>query len=123
MVEIVERQKSALGVFTHEFRISDEIVTTKELASAVESITLNATTTTSRCDLEPQNPWCGQFGAQQYIEVAYLTIITIFGVLGNLVVIFSIILEGKILKQANVFIVNLALADFLVRKILYPTFF
>jgi len=77
--------------------------------------------TTFRCDLEPQNPWCGQFGIQQYIEVGYLSIITLLGVMGNIVVIASILLEKKLHKQANIFIVNLALADFLVR-IVYSCF-
>ena len=67
-----------------------------------------------RCELEPENPWCGMFGWQQYMEVTYLSIITIFGVLGNLLVISSIIFENKLYKKGNIFIVNLAMADFLV---------
>lgn len=65
------------------------------------------------CDLA-KNPWCGQFGTQQIFEVIYLTILTIFGIFGNLLVIFSIVLEKKAHKNANIFIINLAIADFVV---------
>ena len=68
----------------------------------------------SRCIYQPQNPWCGLFGPQQYVEVAYLTVLTVLGVLGNIMLIFSVLFEKKLHKNANIFIVNLAFADFLV---------
>ena len=67
----------------------------------------------SSCDLQV-NPWCDQFGIQQYFEIVFLSTIVVLGVFGNLLVIFSIVLAGKISKQGNVFIINLAIADFLV---------
>ena len=87
---------------------SDEIANSSNFDKYTQNLT--------GCDLEPQNPWCGKFGAQQYIEVIYLMILTILGCFGNLLVISSIALEKKVLKNANIFIVNLAVADFLVSE-------
>ena len=67
----------------------------------------------SRCNVTV-NPWCEKFGVQQIIEVIYLSILTVLAFFGNLLVIFSIILEKKVHRNANVFIINLAFADFLV---------
>ena len=77
-----------------------------------ENWTFNNASNTS-CNIT-LNPWCEQFGPQQFFEIFYLTSLTILGVFGNLLVIFSILLEKKIHKQANIFIVNLAFADFVV---------
>ena len=74
--------------------------------------TSNVTPQLERCELEPENPWCGMFEWQQYMELTYLSIITIFGVLGNFLVISSIIFENKLYKNGNIFIVNLAMTDF-----------
>ena len=62
------------------------------------------------------NPWCGMFGSQQVFEVVYLVLLTLLGIFGNLLVIFSILLEKKLHKHANIFIANLAFADFLVSR-------
>lgn len=43
-----------------------------------------------------------------------MTIITVLGAVGNLIVIFSIALEKRVHAHGNIFIINLAVADFLV---------
>ena len=63
------------------------------------------------------NPWCGQFGLQQYFEVFILMLMVGLGVLGNLLVILSIVIVGRTYKNGNIFIINLAIADLLVSKI------
>ena len=65
------------------------------------------------------NPWCGQFGLRQYFEVIFLLFLSGAGVFGNLLVIFSIYLDGKCHKQGNLFIMNLSAADIIVRSKLF----
>ena len=60
------------------------------------------------------NPWCELSVEQKSIEVAYLLIIAIFGTLGNLMLIVSIVLESRTYRLGNIFIINLAFADFIV---------
>ena len=117
MVVIVEQRFPYFGTFTPLPKLLSRTATNtlEGLGSGDENVKVSLQNF-SQCDLEPQNPWCGLFGIQQYIEIVYLSIITVFGVLGNLVVISSILLERKLHKQANIFIVNLAVADFLVSK-------
>ena len=43
-----------------------------------------------------------------------LLVIGIVGSLGNLTVIFSIILMKKVYQQGNIFVINLAIADLMV---------
>ena len=84
-------------------------------SSGNESFESSGASEITRCDLQPENPWCGLFGVQQYLEVVYLSAITVFGLLGNFILIASILFEKKLHKNANIFVVNLAIADFLVR--------
>ena len=58
------------------------------------------------------NPWCGEFGTRQYIELSYLVVIIVLGIFGNLLVMLSMHFHGK--KKENLFIINLAMADFIV---------
>ncbi|XP_039258951.2 melatonin receptor type 1C-like [Styela clava] len=61
-----------------------------------------------------------QFGVLQYFEFAYIVSIIALGSLGNLVVIFSIILDKKVHSGGNIFIINLAIADFFICSITLP---
>ncbi|XP_039272327.1 melatonin receptor type 1C-like isoform X2 [Styela clava] len=61
------------------------------------------------------------FGALQYLEVIYLTIITVLGTIGNLIVMFSIALEKRVHAHGNIFIINLAIADLIVSAVIVPT--
>ena len=79
-----------------------------------EQLPFSATNETNNICNSSQNYWCENFGTQQIIEVIYLTLLTILGIFGNLLVICSISLEKKLFKQANIFIVNLAFADLVV---------
>ena len=89
-------------------------VTTQYTIFAVTNETVTTGPNKSNCD--PNNPWCGQFGLQQYFEIVYLTVLTVLGIFGNLLVIFSIIVEKKTHKNGNLFISSLAVADFVVSK-------
>ena len=59
--------------------------------------------------------WAGKSDAHRVIEIIYLTVLAATGSLGNLTVIFSIILERRIHANGNIFVINLAIADLLVR--------
>ena len=60
------------------------------------------------------NPWCKISQEQKVIEVFYLLLISIVGTFGNVLVIVSIVLENRTYRFGNVFIINLAFADFVV---------
>ena len=76
--------------------------------------TLNSTLTSPpHCDLT-DNPWCGQFGAQQMIEIVVLIMVAVTGTFGNLLVITSIIYLHRQHEYGNMFLINLAFADLLV---------
>ena len=68
------------------------------------------------CNLfQPSNPYCGIFGAQEIVDVIFLMLLALVGTCGNLLVIFSIIYDKRVHHHGNVFIINVAVADFLVR--------
>jgi len=54
---------------------------------------------------------------QMIAEVLYLTLIVVLGTIGNLTVIFSIVLERRVHMNGNIFVINLAIADLLVRGV------
>ncbi|XP_076802965.1 melatonin receptor type 1A-like [Clavelina lepadiformis] len=81
----------------------------------------NSTELLPRCDQQSDNPWCGQFGILQVFEVIYLLLLCIGGSLGNLLVIVSIIFEKKVTEQGNIFIINLAVADFYITAVFVPS--
>lgn len=60
------------------------------------------------------NPWCAHFGGRQIFEIIYLVFISVFGSVGNLLVVSSILFKKRLYKHGNIFIVNLALTDFIV---------
>ena len=62
------------------------------------------------------NTNCGDFGSEEIVDIAFLGFCAIVGSFGNLLVIFSLLNEKKVHKQANVFIVSLAAADLFVSK-------
>ena len=61
-----------------------------------------------------KNPGCREFGGRQIFEVIYLIFISVFGSSGNLLVILSVLFKKRLYKHGNIFIVNLAVADFYV---------
>ena len=83
-------------------------------------ISLNGSTDVNGSFVEPEscnltlNPWCGVFGGRQVFEVIYLLFVSVFGSIGNLLVISSIIYKRRLHKHGNIFIVNLAVADLIV---------
>ena len=95
-------------VLLYDSKSSTENMTTN-ISTNSNSITVDIQTP---CD--PKNPWCGKSGAQQIVEIIFLISVTILGTFGNILVIASVSLEKNIHKNANVFIINLAVADFLV---------
>lgn len=70
----------------------------------------------SYCVNQPQNPYCGQFGAEEIVDVIFLILFTLIGTAGNLLIISSIINESRAFKHGNLFIINLALADLIVSE-------
>ncbi|CAK8693989.1 unnamed protein product [Clavelina lepadiformis] len=87
-----------------------------------QNISLNESLNLTECEkLQPDNPWCGKFGGQQIFEVVYLTIVTVVGTFGNILVICSIVFENRVHKNGNAFIINLAAADLIVTGIYMPT--
>ena len=48
------------------------------------------------------------------MEVVCVLIIALFGTLGNLLVIFSVIFDGRVNQHGNIFAINLAVADLFV---------
>ena len=73
----------------------------------------NSTNESLACD-PSKNPWCGLFGGRQIFEVSYLLIVSVFGTVGNLLVIASVVYKKRLHKHGNIFIVNLAVADLIV---------
>ena len=63
-------------------------------------------------------PYYMQYGAERIFDALYLTILTVVGTFGNLLVILSIIYTGRVNKNGNIFIINLAIADFVVSMLL-----
>jgi len=59
-------------------------------------------------------PYYMQYGAERIFDALYLTILTVVGTFGNLLVILSIIYAGRVNKNGNIFIINLAIADLIV---------
>ena len=73
----------------------------------------------SSCNLQV-NPWCDQFGIQQYFDNRIFKYNSSPGcVLETGLVIFSIVLAGKISKQGNVFIINLVHCRFFSKYCIY----
>jgi len=67
------------------------------------------------CDhYEPDNPWYGWDGGGRILELLCLTLISLVGTAGNLLVILSIVVEKRAHKHGNMFIINLAVADLMV---------
>ena len=96
-------------MYTNSFNIT----TVRSSNSAWENL--------SYCALnQPTNPYCGVFEAKEIVEVVFLFIATLVGTSGNLLVIFSIIYDKRVHRHGNVFIINLAVADLIVR---FPFFF
>ena len=60
------------------------------------------------------NSYYAMFGAKETVEVVFLTILSLVGSFGNLLVIFSIINDKRVQQHGNIFIINLAVADFMV---------
>ena len=58
--------------------------------------------------------WADKGKVEKIFELVYLSLLALVGSVGNLIVIFSIILEKRIHAHGNIFIVNLAIADLLV---------
>jgi len=70
----------------------------------------------SYCQIfQPTNPYCGVFGAIEIVDEIFLSALALVGVCGNLLVISSIVYDKKIHYYGNVFIINLAVADMMVR--------
>ena len=63
-------------------------------------------------------PYYMQYGAERIFDALYLTILTVVGTFGNLLVILSIIYAGRVNKNGNIFIINLAIADLIVSAVL-----
>nr|XP_026689841.1 melatonin receptor type 1B-A-like isoform X2 [Ciona intestinalis] len=85
------------------------------------SLVTNGTMNLTMCDLQPNNPYCGIYGPQRVVEAVYMTLLVVIGTIGNLMVIFSIMLEKRIHKNGNIFIINLAVADIFVTGFFLPT--
>ena len=81
-------------------------VTSSTIDYDVSSISSNST--------ESGYLWADKSDGHKIIEIIYLTVLAATGTLGNLTVIFSIILEHRIHSNGNVFVMNLAFADLLV---------
>jgi len=75
----------------------------------------NTTAAKSFIDYEP---YYRQYGAERIFDALYLTILTVVGTFGNLLVILSIVYAGRVNKNGNIIIINLAIADFVVSMLL-----
>ncbi|CAK8693991.1 unnamed protein product [Clavelina lepadiformis] len=88
---------------------------------SITSSTLDAVNTTSFPPTKSTDPWSDNNEARRVIELIFLAILTIVGTIGNLTVIFSIVLAKRVHSHGNVFVINLAVADLLVTGFVVPT--
>ena len=83
---------------------------------SLQSLEGSGLTPRQYCDLcDPDNHWCGQYGPLRIFEIVFLCLVTTVGSFGNLLVICSVNYAGRLYKHGNVFVVNLAIVDFVVR--------
>ncbi|OAF71998.1 Beta-3 adrenergic receptor [Intoshia linei] len=61
-----------------------------------------------------------RFGPFQYFVIIAITILVIFTILGNSLVIFSVLLVAKLRTPSNLLILNLAISDMLVATVAMP---
>jgi len=70
--------------------------------------------TTAETSFIDYGPYYMQYRPGRIFDALYLTILSVVGTFGNLLVILSILHEGKIKTNGNIFIINLAIADLIV---------
>jgi len=75
---------------------------------------INETELTRYNNLHPGNENIRHLGPALLAEVVFYIILCIGGTIGNLTVIFSTVMEQKLTKQGNMFVINLAVADLMV---------
>jgi len=73
------------------------------------------------CD--PVNYWCGRYDGKRAFQLAYLVLVIVVGVFGNLLVISSINYARRLYKHGNVFVVNLAIVDLMLTGVYLPHVF
>jgi len=75
---------------------------------------MSITNATAVLDVVNKGPYYARYDAGRVIDILYLTIVSVIGTFGNLTVILSIIHGRRLTKNGNIFIINLAIADFIV---------